>query len=167
VKRTITRAALSIFVWLSLAVPTQAAAAGDDVAHSMQHDADVGRIAHLEATFHQATTVKDLDLVMSIFTEDATLVAGGTTFSGKDAIQAMFANSALLNPDNHWVALTPAQKFQIDIQGDKGTFYFECHYFDVDSQSFAFERAVTTSVVRAGDGWLIREWRAAPTTLAI
>jgi ketosteroid isomerase-like protein len=136
-------------------------------AQTNQEAADRGRIAQLEAVFHRATTVKDLDLVMTIFTDDAKMIAGETTFAGKEAIRANFANTPLFKPENRWVALTPAQKFRIDIQGDQGSFYFECHYFDLDAKAFPFQRAVTTAVVRAGDRWLIREWRAVPTALSI
>ena len=105
--------------------------------------------------------------MMTIFNDDATLVAGTSVLSGKGALPSSFAGAPFLKPDNNWVALTRAQNFQIDAQGDEGTFYFECHFYDLDSGSFAFQRGVTTSVVRSGDIWLIKEWRTIPISLSI
>jgi ketosteroid isomerase-like protein len=136
-------------------------------AQASQEAADQGQIAQLEAIFHRATTDKDLELVMTIFADDARMIAGEATFVGKEAIRANFANTPLFKPENRWMALTPAQKFRIAVQGDQGSFAFECHYFDLDAKAFPFQRAVTTAVVRAGNRWLIREWRAVPTALSI
>ncbi len=57
---------------------------------------------------------------MTIFADDATLVAGTSVLSGKGALPSSFAGAPILKPDNTWVALTRAQNFQIDVQGDEG-----------------------------------------------
>ena len=34
-------------------------------------------------------------------------------------------------PNHHWESDTPSYKIRIDLNGDKATLYFECHYVDV------------------------------------
>ena len=179
----------AIFAMLGLLVVTTSAVCGDDSASraramdsrigalqaqidtlqaQAQTDrpaADLGQITQLEATFHKATTIKDLDLVMTIFADDANMISADTTFTGKEAIRASLSMNVLFKPETRWIALTIAQKFRIEVQGDRGMFYFECHYFDLDKNAFASDRAVTTTVVRTGGRWLIKEWRAAAVTL--
>jgi hypothetical protein len=45
---------------------------------------DFMAIHKIEIIFHEAGTTKNLDLMMSLFAEDATLTSAGKTYQGKD-----------------------------------------------------------------------------------
>ena len=52
-----------------------------------QNPEDFMQIHMIEITFHEAGTTKNLDLMLSLFADDATITAGGKTYSGKDQIR--------------------------------------------------------------------------------
>ena len=45
----------------------------------------------VEIIFHSAASTKNLDLMMSLFTDDASLSVGGKTYSGKNQVRNYFA----------------------------------------------------------------------------
>src|SRR5215469_14128863 len=53
----------------------------------------VGEIYQLQAAFHRAKTTQDLDLMMSLWADDATFTnrSNGRTYSGSDAIRSFWA----------------------------------------------------------------------------
>ena len=55
--------------------------------------ADVFALHNVEVVFHQAASTKDLDLMMSLFADGATLSAGGKTYTGKDQVRSYFATA--------------------------------------------------------------------------
>jgi hypothetical protein len=50
----------------------------------------------IEIARHEAGTIKNLDLVLSLFADDAVLTAGGKTYTGKDQIQELLASGSNL-----------------------------------------------------------------------
>ena len=46
----------------------------------------------VEIAFHEAGTTKNLDLMLSLFADDAVLTAGGKTYTGKDQIRKLLAS---------------------------------------------------------------------------
>src|SRR5215467_3024227 len=84
-----------------------------------ENPADLFALHNVEIVFHQAASTKDLYLMMSLFADGATLIAGGKTYTGKDQVRSYFATVAgSFQPQNKWVAYTPAQRIRININGD-------------------------------------------------
>lgn len=132
-------------------------------ASNEENPADLFALHNVEIVFHQAASTKDLDLMMSLFSDGATLSSGGKTYSGKDQVRSYFATVAgSFQPQNKWVAYTPAQRIRISINGDKAHLYFECLYVDVAGKQIAAHTFSDDDMVRSGDRWLIKEMKAGP-----
>ncbi len=128
---------------------------------------DIVQIYALQADFHRAASAKNLDLMISLWADDATFTIGGQTSRGKSQIRAWFANVAgAFRPQNSWVSLTPAQKIRINIQGDRATLYFECYYVDVKTGEVKSQITADTTVVRSNGTWLLKDMKAGPASLA-
>ena len=65
-------------------------------------------IHKIEIVFHEAGTTKNLDLMLSLFADDATLTSGGKTYKGKGEIRSYWQAAGPFQPQNQWVAYTPA-----------------------------------------------------------
>lgn len=132
----------------------------------LQHEADVYSIDQIEQTWHKASSLHNVDLMMSIWAPDATFTISEGTLSGKAQIRKFFATEAgSFKPENHWVSDTPAYKIRITVSGDKGTLYFECHYVDVKTQKVVLVVAADQDVERINGKWLITSAAAATPTL--
>ena len=81
--------ALAVLVIMLAACGGASPASSGDLA--IQRDADLYQITEIERKWHQATTTHDIDLMMSLWAEDATFtVASGDTLTGKDAIRTFW-----------------------------------------------------------------------------
>ena len=128
-------------------------------------EATTEEINQIEVSFHRATSTKNLDLMMSLFADTASLVATGGTYTGPVQIRKFFAAAAPFQPQNHWMGDTPAFKIRITADGDAGTLYFECHYVDKDTRQMTSVIAADTKVARINGHWLITKFVGVPTTL--
>ena len=111
-------------------------------------------IHKIEIIFHEAGTTKNLDLMLSLFADDATLTSGGKTYRGKEDIRSYWLAAGTFQPQNQWVAYTPAFRIKYEVEGDRAHLYFECLYVD---------NAHTNSddtLIRVKDKWLIKEMKA-------
>lgn len=134
------------------AAPTSAATA------KLQKDADTYAIDQIEVTFHKAASTHDVDLMMTLYADDAVATIGGQTYTGKAEIRNLFATKAApFKPQNHWVSDTPAYKIKTTVNGDKGTLYFECHYIDISNKTVQVVVGADQQVARIGGKWLITE----------
>src|ERR1700758_32986 len=104
--------------------------AGRSVAATEENADDFMQIHQIEIAFHQAGTTKNLDLMLSLFTDDATITAGGKTYTGKEQIKGFWQAAGTFQPQNQWVAYTPAFRIKYDVQGERAHLYFECLYVD-------------------------------------
>src|SRR5262252_3989338 len=68
------------------------ALAGADVSHGSEQ---IGEIYELQAAFHRAKTTQDLDLMMSLWADDATFVntMTGITYFGSSQIRGFWQGS--------------------------------------------------------------------------
>ncbi|MBV9654535.1 MAG: nuclear transport factor 2 family protein [Acetobacteraceae bacterium] len=114
------------------------------VAASEENADDFMQIHGIEITFHQAGTTKNLDLMLSVFTDDATLSAGGKTYVGKEQIRGYWQAAGPFQTQNQWVAYTPAFRIKYDVQGDKAHLYFECLYVDKAKNAMQHTRTPMT-----------------------
>jgi predicted dehydrogenase len=125
-------------------------------AQAIQEDADLYRIGEIEKTWHLATSTHDIDLMMSLWAEDATFtVDAGRTLTGKQEIRDFWLTTQVFQPETNWVSETPAYKIRATVDGDKGTLYFECHYVDPVTAKVVRVVGADQQVARINGEWLI------------
>ena len=119
------RPILPITMALSLSFASQAFTEEEENAE------DFMGIHKIEITFHQAGTTKNLNLMMSLFADDATLTSGGKTYRIKYAVE-----------------------------GDKARLYFECLYVDKAKNNIAAHTNSDDTLIRVEGKWLIKDMKA-------
>jgi ketosteroid isomerase-like protein len=136
-----------------------AGSSGNSASEEMtQQQADYWAISQLQRSFHEATSKKDIDLMMSLYAPDATLTIPGRTAVGKDQIrQFWLRKSEAFQPANRWISETPAYKMEITAYGDKGTLHFECHYVDVEGKTVVVYLTADQEVARIDGRWMITD----------
>ena len=130
---------------------------------------DMWEIDKIEKEFHQATTEKDIDGMMSLFAPNATMTVGpGVTASGLDEIRRFWLeDSAPFKPENTWVSDHPAYKLEITVNGDRGTLHFECHFVEVKTGEVASTTTADFDVARIDGEWLITSMVGGTTVLEV
>ena len=121
----------------------------------LQQQADYWAIDQIERTWHRAASTKNVNLMMSLWANDATFNIGTKTLNGASEIRKFFETAGPFLPANHWVSDTPAYKIRITVSGDKGTLYFECHYVDTKSDKVVAAVGADQNVQRINGKWLI------------
>jgi ketosteroid isomerase-like protein len=145
-----------------LAAPSLARA---DVSHGSEQ---IGEIYELQAAFHRAKTTQDLDLMMSLWAEDATYTnpTAGMSLVGSDQIRSFWQSSGSFT--HLRFSLVPSFKTTIEVHGDEAYLYFECH--DVGKFDDPNKRAIVNDTFLAGtvrniDGnWLFSDMTAGPSS---
>jgi ketosteroid isomerase-like protein len=134
---------------------------------TLQQNSDRYEIDQIEKTFHKATTMKDIDLMMTLWAPSATLTVGpGATVAGlEDIRQTWLAESSAFQPSTHLVSDHPAYKVEITVSGDRGTLHFECHYVDYKTSEVVLTTVADLDVARIDGRWLITNMVAASTEL--
>jgi hypothetical protein len=134
---------------------------------SLQRQADMYAIDQIEVAWHRATAEKNVNLIVSLFADNGSLVAGTQTFAGKPALMNFFLHDAPpFAPANDWEADTPAYKIRTTVLGDTGTLYFECDFIDVKTHLVKLAVAVNNTVARINGQWLITKAFTTPATLS-
>ncbi len=118
-------------------------------------------IHKIEIVFHEAGTAKNLDLMLSLFADDATLTSGGKTYTGKDQLRSYWQAAGPFQPQNQWVAYTPAFRIKYTVEGDAARLYFECLYVDKVANKIAAHTNSDDTLVRVNGRWLIKDMKAA------
>ncbi len=132
-----------------------------------QRQADLYAIGEIEKTWHKASSTQDVDLMMTLWADDATLNLGTETLTGKAKIRDFFVHKAApFQAGNKWVSETPAYKIRATVNGDKGTLYFECHYVDVKTSKVVSVVAADQNVQKIDGKWLITSTAGATPTLS-
>jgi ketosteroid isomerase-like protein len=136
-------------------------------AQALQRDADYWQIDQIEKKFHESTTAKDIDEMMSLWAPDATLTVGsGQTAVGLDEIRRFWLEkSSAFKNSTHWISDHPAYKLEITVNGDRGTLHFECHYVDYDKDMVVYVTSGDIDVARIDGQWLITNMVGATTKL--
>lgn len=154
---------------LTLTLSLSACSSRNDTAaqQDLQKKADMLAIGQIERNWHQASSTKDIDLMMSLWADGATFTVGAVTYTGKDQIRDFFVNQAgPFQPGNHWVSDMPAYKERITVNGDTGTLQFECDYIDVATAKVASVVSADQEVQRINGTWLITNSVAATPELS-
>ncbi len=139
-----------------LAVALSACGGSSAVSSEMQEQVDRFLIGEIERDFHEALSKKDIDQMMSLWSQNATFTAGsGKTATGKQQIQQFWLKSTAFKPSTEWVSDHPAYKLRATVSGDRGTLHFECHFVDVKTGEVEEVTAGDLEVARIDGRWLI------------
>jgi ketosteroid isomerase-like protein len=132
----------------------------------IQREADLYEIDQIEVKFHRATSRHDIKLMMSIWAPGAVFNIDQQTLVGKAEIRHWFLteNKAFM-PSHHWESDTPSYKIKINLNGDKATMYFECHYIDPATSKVVGVAGVTHTLQKVNGRWLIINSAGSTATL--
>ena len=144
---------LAALAALSMAAISQAA--------TEENAEDFMQLYQVEIAFHEAGTTKNLDLMLSLFADDAVLIAGGKTYRGKDQVKSYWQGAGPFQPQNQWVGYTPAFRIRYNVEGDRAHLYFECLWVDKTAAKIAAHTNSDDTLARVNGRWLITEMKAA------
>ena len=131
------------------------------MAASEESPVDFMDLHQVEIVFHTAASTKNLELMMSLFADDASLSVGGKTYAGKDQVRGYFATVAgSFQPQNQWVAYTPPHRIRFEVNGDRAHLYFECLYVDAKAKEIKAHTFSDDNLIRVGGKWQIKEMKA-------
>lgn len=152
---------LLLMLGLLLVMPALAGSQGD-----RGTPADILALRNVEVTFHTAGSVlpeKNLDLMMSIYADDAVLTDtahDNKVYSGKAEVRRYWADvSGPFRPEHRWIGYTPAMRMHAEVDGDKATLYFECLWMDVDKEAIGAHSFSDMKLERLHGHWLVKEIR--------
>ena len=128
--------------------------------------AEVLAVRNVEVTFHTAGSVlpeKSLDLMMSIYSDDAVLTDtahDNKVYSGSAEVRRYWADvSGPFRPEHHWIGYTPAMRMHAEVDGEKATLYFECLWMDVDNSAVGAHSFSDMTLARVHGRWLVKAVR--------
>ena len=160
--------AAAVAVGIGALVGALAASGGSSASSTseeqMRRNADLWEIHELEKKFHRSTTKHDIDLMMSVYAPNATLVSASTTSVGRKQIRDYWLNTSK-SFKNDWISSTAAYKVKITVFGDRGTLFFECHYLDAETNKVTLVTAADADVARINGRWLVTHLSGASATL--
>ncbi len=140
----------------AVTVALSACGGSSTVNSALQEQVDMFQIGEIERDFHEALSKKDIELMMSLWSQNATFTAGaGKTATGKRQIQQFWLKSQAFKPSTEWVSDHPAYKLRVTVNGDRGTLHFECHFVDVNTGEVEEVTAGDLDVSRIDGRWLI------------
>jgi hypothetical protein len=135
-----------------------------------ENPADFMQLHQVEIAFHEAGSTKNLELMLSLFADDAVLIAHTKkptgeeqvkTYTGKEQVKKYWQATGPFQPQNQWVGYTPAFRIRYDVNGDKAHLYFECLWVDKTAKKIAAHTNSDDILVRVNGRWLIKEMKAA------
>jgi ketosteroid isomerase-like protein len=135
-------------------------------------ESQVGRIYQLQAAFHRAKTTQDLDLMMSLWADDATFnnKSTGTIYAGCDQIKSFWQSSGSFT--HHRFSLVPSYKTTIEVRGHEAFLYFECHdigdfasgnFNDLAVKTIVNDTYLAGTLRNIGDSWVFWNMTAGPS----
>jgi hypothetical protein len=148
-----------IILGLLLCSPAFAAPQGDS-----GPPADILAVRNIEIIFHTAGSVlpsKDLDLMMSLFADDAVLTDtahDNKVYRGKEQVRTYWAEvSGPFRPEHHWIGYTPAMRIKSHVTGNIGTLDFECLWMNVDDYTIGAHAFSLMNLARVNGQWLVKD----------
>lgn len=124
----------------------------------------VGEIYELQAAFHRAKSTQDIELMMSLWDPEGTLEVRGdpnSPYIGASRIRSFWLSSGSYT--HRRFSLVPSFKTQIDVHGEEGTLYFECHDvgdYDLPSRSIVADTFLAGRVRHLGGQWVFSNMTA-------
>ena len=120
-------------------------------------------VRNIEVTFHTAGSVlpeKSLDLMMSIYADDAVLTDtahDNKVYQGKEQVRTYWADvSGPFRPEHHWIGYTPAMRIKSHVTGNTGTLDFECLWMNVDDNTVGAHAFSSMELARVKGRWLVK-----------
>lgn len=167
-RRLVIGSALGIFL-LSVVLVACGGSATDSSGDQARRFRDMWEIDKIEKDFHHASSIKDIDMMVSLYAPNATMTVGpGETASGREEIREFFLeNSGSFDPENNWISDHPAYKLEITVDGDRGTLHFECHFVDAETGEVVAATAADLDVARINGKWLITNMVGGSTVLEV
>jgi hypothetical protein len=144
--------------------------AGVASAGSQENAQEFVQLHKVEIDFHEAGSTKNLDLMLSLFADDAVLTTKRKTddgkeqiktYTGKEEIKKYWQAHPAFQPQNQWVGYTPAFRIRYTVEGDRAHLYFECLWMDKTANKIAAHTNSDDTLVRVNGAWLIKEMTAA------
>ena len=123
----------------------------------------VGRSIRSRRRFHQATSRKDIDLMMSLCAPDATFTLPGTDRRREEGDPAFWLTSRV-HAANKWVSDTPAYKMRITVNGDRGHALLRVPLRRPQDEKVVVDTAADQEVARINGRWLITSMAGASAT---
>jgi len=121
---------------------------------------DFMQLHEVEIAFHEAGSTKNLDLMLSLFADDAVMNAKGKTYTGKQQIKGYWQAHPAFQSQNEWVGYTPAFRIRYDVDGNRAHLYFECLWVDKKASKIAAHTNSDDTLVRINGRWLIKDMKA-------
>jgi hypothetical protein len=144
--------------------------AGVAIAGTQENAQEFVQLHKVEIDFHEAGSTKNLDLMLSLFADDAVMTTKRKTDDGKEEIKTYTGKEQIKNywqahpafqPQNQWVGYTPAFRIRYTVEGDRAHLYFECLWMDKTANKIAAHTNSDDTLVRVNGAWLIKEMTAA------
>jgi len=114
----------------------------------------------VEIAFHEAGSTKNLELMLSLFADDAVMAAKGKIYTGKEQIKIYWQAHPAFQAQNEWVGYTPAFRIRYDVDGDRAHLYFECLWVDKTAGKIAAHTNSDDTLARINGRWLIKTMKA-------
>jgi ketosteroid isomerase-like protein len=167
-RRFVIGGALGVFI-ISVALAACGGSTADSSGDRARRFQDMWEIDKIEKDFHHASSIKDIDMMVSLYAPNATMTVGpGETASGREEIRDFFLeNSGSFDAENNWISDHPAYKLEITVDGDRGTLHFECHFVDADTGEVVAATAADLDVARINGKWLITNMVGGSTVLEV
>lgn len=158
---------LAVFAALVVGFQTRGGTAtASSLSSVTERNADLYEIDQIEVKFHRATSHHDINLMMSLWAPGAVFNIDQKTLAGKPAIRRWFlTENKAFRPNHHWESDSPTYKIRIDLNGDKATMYFECHYIDAKTSTVVGQAGVTHTLQKIDGKWLIINSSGSTATL--
>ena len=124
----------------------------------------LGAVYQLQAAFHRAKTTQDIDLMMSLWANGASLTVQGdpnSPYTGADQLHAFWLSSGSFK--NRRFSLVPSYKIQIRLDGHLAYLYFECHdvaNYDKPTRSIVGDTFLAGTLRRQENRWLFWQMTA-------
>ena len=165
-RRFVIGSGIGVFL-LSVVLVACGGSAADSAGDEARRAQDMWEIDQLEKKFHESTSLKDIDLMLSLYAPNATFtVGGGETAVGVDEIREFWTTkSPAFLATNNWISDHPAYKMEITVNGDRGTLHFECHFVDAATREVVAVTAGDADVARIDGKWLITNFVGGTTEL--
>jgi len=130
------------------------------IADTEENAEDFMAMHEIEIAFHEAGTTKNLNEMLSLFSDDATIAAGGKNYTGKEQITAYWKAAGAFQPQNQWVVYTPAFRIKYDVRDDTAHLYFECLTVDKMAHKIVAHTNSDDTLTRVNGRWLIKDMKA-------
>jgi len=160
---------VGVLVGMVLSLAACGDSSSDAETAALQLKADKYEIEQIEKTFHQAMSLQDIDLMVSLWAPNATLTVGPeATAAGVDEIrQFWLERSVVFAPETTWVVDHPAYKMGVTVNGDLGTVHFECHFVNYETGEIEAITSADQDVARIDGRWLITNMVGGSTELTL